>query len=470
MNFQNIRAHRLGLPVTLALGLAGALTACSSLAPGSVLPGFGDDGAPVKTVLGAKIRVANVDLSDPSTVMDIGLAGGADRPNQPGHTVGAEDFSLMVQRAHPALAVNGTFFSEDGPKRVMGDMIRAGRLVKFSPWEDGGTSFVLHAGNRPEMITARAQGAPDRSTNWLSMTGGPRLLRDGKVYLHPREEGFRDPDVFHSATRTALGFSREGKKLLLVSFLSPVSLELEARVMKSLGTYQAMNLDGGTSQALAVGEKTLVAPGRHLTNILAVYDRHHPAPRAIASAWGTFGQHHHSAIMMAVSAERPGDRWIGKLKPGQILSYAGLNFSPKGGDPTVGILGGKLAFSEGSFGQIYAAFPKPRNRYKLDFEARLLEERMAVALGPNLSLEVRRAAPSGLFLRRDGVAIGRDASYVPDRGWHRYQVVDNGANLRVAIDGHPTAALNCAAPGPGSGLGLSGRGEYRRITLADAAN
>jgi hypothetical protein len=129
-----------------------------------------------------------------------------------------------------------------------------------------------------------------------------------------------------------------------------------------------------------------------------------------------------------------------------------------------------LAFSEGSFGQIYAAFPKPRDRYKLDFEARLLDERMAVALGPHLSLEVRRAAPAGLFLRRDGVAIGRDAAYVPDTGWHRYHVVDNGSNLRVVIDGHATAALNCAAPGPGIGLGLSGRGEYRGITVADAPN
>ena len=39
--------------------------------------------------------------------------------------------SAMVARARPALAINGTFFSEDGAKRVMGDMVKAGVELAF---------------------------------------------------------------------------------------------------------------------------------------------------------------------------------------------------------------------------------------------------------------------------------------------------------------------------------------------------
>lgn len=459
---------RLVSTAAMTLGFAAFLSACAEVDPMSALPAFADELAPAKSVSGAKLRVATVNLRDADTVLDIGLAGGADRPNQPGHSVGAEDFSSMVQRSHAAVAVNGTYFSEDGPKRVMGDMVKGGRLVKFSPWEDGGTTFILHAGNRPEMITERAQGSPDRSTHWMSLTAGPRLLRDGKVTLHPQEEGFKDPDVFKgSATRTALGFTRDGGKLLIVSFLSPVTLQKEAAVMKSLGLFQAMNLDGGTSQGLAVGGKTLVSPGRKLTNILAVYDRHHPAPAAMEHSFLAFGQTHPDPVLAADVGPRPGDRWLKKLAPGETLSYAGLHFAPKAGAPVVGVLSGKLAFSEGNYGQIYAAWPQPRKSYALDFEAHLLDDQMTVSLGPDYSLEMRRSAPAGLYLKKDGRVIGHSA-YTPDAAWHRYHVINDGDCLRVQVDGEAKPLLACPATAPGQGLGFSGRGEYRGIKVAAA--
>jgi hypothetical protein len=454
---------RFALP--LGLALASALAACSSTDPLGVLPAFADE-APSRTVLGAKVRVVEVDLTNPHTVLDIGLAGGAAKPNQKGASVGAERFEEMVARAKPAAAINGTFFSGDGPKRVMGDMVRGGQLVKYTPWEDGGTTFILHAGNRPEMITERAQGAPDRSSHWLSLTAGPRLLRDGKVYLHPKEEGFKDPDVFGNATRTALGYDKAGGKLLLVSVLTPVSLAQEAKIMQALGTHQAMNLDGGTSQALAVGARTVLSPGRKLTNILSVYDGRHPAPARLAASWDAFG-HSHPVISLAADAgARPGDRWIGKLGDGQTLSYAGLRFTRKDGSPTVGVLGDRLSFSEGNFGQIYAAFPKPQARYKVDFEARLIDERLSVALSPELTLEARHEKPAGLYLRMEGVAIAKAASWTPDRRWHRFHVEDDGQHLTVRVDGRATPTLTTRSMGPGQGLGLAGRAEYRSIKIS----
>ncbi|MDB5101096.1 MAG: Tat pathway signal sequence domain protein [Cyanobacteria bacterium RYN_339] len=456
-----------GFRIAATLAIATLVAACSTMEPAGVLPAFADE-AGVRTIEGAKVRVVTVDLADPKTVLDIGLAGGAAKPNQKGASVGAESFEEMVARAKPAASINGTFFSEDGPKHVMGDMVRAGQLVKFTPWEDGGTTFILHAGNRPEMVTERAQGAPDRSSHWLSMTGGPRLLRDGKVYLHPKEEGFRDPDVFASATRTALGYDRSGSKLLLVSILTPVSLAQEAKIMKAVGTYQAMNLDGGTSQGLAVGSRTLLSPGRKLTNTLNVYDGYHPAPTRLASAWTGFSGTHPDVKLAQPAGARPGDRWIGKLADGQSFTYAGLRFTRKDGTPTVGVLGDRLSFSEGNFGQIYAAFPKPQAHYALDFEARLIDERMSVALGADLTLEARRAAPGGLFLRKGGVAIARSSAWVADNRWHRFHVVDDGRQVRVSVDGRTSPILVGRSAGPGEGLGLSGRGEYRAIKLSAA--
>ena len=446
--------------------LATAPAACSGLDPLSVSAAVADETAQSQTVLGTRVRVASVDLHDAKTRLDIGLPGGAERPSQPGAPRGDEAFDNMVARARPALAINGTFFSEDAGKRVMGDMVRAGQLVKFSPWEDGGTTFVLHAGNRPELITERAQGSPDRSTHWLSMTGGPRLVMDGKVYLHPREEGFKDPDVFHAATRTALGFSADGRKLMVVAFTQPVSLELEARAMKALGCHQAMNLDGGTSQAMAVGTRTVLSPGRKLTNILAIYDARHPAPGVLESAWKEFQAYHPTPHIEKARAPRAGDRWITKLAAGQTLPFAGLKFGAVAGQPVVGLVGGTLAFSEGSFGEIYAPLPKPRDHFAVDVEARVLDERMAVSLGPDMALEVRRAPPMGLFLRKNGQAIAKDTTYLPDRRWHRFRLVDEDGRWVVAVDGLRRPALTTAVGLPALGVGLSGRGEVRLLKVA----
>ena len=44
-----------------------------------------------------------------------------------------------------------------------------------------------------------------------------------------------------------------------------------ARVMKALGCRDAMNLDAGASLAMSYRGRTLIRPGRNLTNLLAVY-------------------------------------------------------------------------------------------------------------------------------------------------------------------------------------------------------
>jgi hypothetical protein len=47
-------------------------------------------------------------------------------------------------------------------------------------------------------------------------------------------------------------------------------------VMRALGAYHAVALDGGTSTAMSFGGRVIAQPGRSLTNLLVVYaDRGH---------------------------------------------------------------------------------------------------------------------------------------------------------------------------------------------------
>ena len=67
-----------------------------------------------------------------------------------------------------------------------------------------------------------------------------------------------------------------------------LTLEEEARLMKTLGCYEAMNLDGGASKAMAQRQAVLVKPARPLTNVIAVYDSVNKAPSTVVASWKAF--------------------------------------------------------------------------------------------------------------------------------------------------------------------------------------
>ncbi len=229
-----------------------------------------------------------VDLTDAKTFITIGLAKNANFANTIQKTSGDEEFTKLVARYKATVVANGTFFAKNAQKTVMGNMIAGGKVLKYSPWENFGTTFGLRVGNKPEMITARVDGRPEWDKHWFSITGGPRLLRKGEVWLNPSIEGFKDPHVLGSDARTAIGFSQDGTKLVLVNFEMNLSLQQEAEAMKAIGCYEAMNLDGGASRALASKNNILVPAGRPLTNVIVIYDGTNPAPTDLLQAWLKF--------------------------------------------------------------------------------------------------------------------------------------------------------------------------------------
>jgi hypothetical protein len=82
-------------------------------------------------------------------------------------------------------------------------------------------------------------------------------------------ERFHDPHVMAAARRMGIA-SLAGRRLAIVETEDPVSFADWARVMFDFGARDAMNLDAGASLALYVRGRTLIAPGRELTNILTV--------------------------------------------------------------------------------------------------------------------------------------------------------------------------------------------------------
>ncbi len=241
-----------------------------------------------QTVAGASFYLTTIDLADPETYITIGLANDAALANNSQVTHGDEPFENMVARYRAAVVANGTFFGKDEQKAVLGNMVAAGKFLKYSRWENYGTTLGLKAGNQLEMVTARIEGKPDWSQHWFSLTCGPRLVKQGKVWLSPLSEGFKDSHVLGVGSRTAIGFPASGDKLFLVTFLDSLSLEAEAKVMQGIGCFEAMNLDGGASVGLAHQGQILLPPGRNLTNVLVVYDREYPAPAQLKQSWERF--------------------------------------------------------------------------------------------------------------------------------------------------------------------------------------
>jgi exopolysaccharide biosynthesis protein len=241
-----------------------------------------------KNVAGASFYLTTIDLADPEIYITIGLANNAAFANTSKVTRGDEPFENMVARYRAAVVANGTFFGKDEQKSVLGNMVAAGKFLKYSRWENYGTTLGIKAGNQLEMVTARIEGKPDWSQHWFSLTCGPRLVKGGKVWLSPLSEGFKDSHVLGVGSRTAIGFPASRDKLFLVTFLDSLSLEAEAKVMQAIGCFEAMNLDGGASVGLAHQGQILLPPGRNLTNVLVVYDREYPAPTELKQSWERF--------------------------------------------------------------------------------------------------------------------------------------------------------------------------------------
>ena len=142
-------------------------------------------------------------------------------------------------------------------------------------------------------------GAGISRSAWLwaqvpqAVGGGPHLLVNGQVAVDWIAEGFETGFSDGLNPRTAVGTTRDGHHLLLVTvdgrqaFSKGVSLTDMALILKRYGAWNAINLDGGGSTAMAVGGLAVNNPSgageeRPVADMLLVYSDHAYQPDAPA--------------------------------------------------------------------------------------------------------------------------------------------------------------------------------------------
>lgn len=163
----------------------------------------------------------------PATGWEAVVAGGAVRSSRPG--------------GNTRIPADGAVLSGSGDAaRLLRDAARPGTPVSVRPWLRAGGEVLDPAGF------------------YAIASGGPRLVRDGRVAIPWRAEGIDRAEMVTRTPRTLAGITAAGDLLLVTvdgrrrGWSAGVTLPEAARVMRALGARDALSLDGGGSTTLAI--------------------------------------------------------------------------------------------------------------------------------------------------------------------------------------------------------------------------
>ena len=107
---------------------------------------------------------------------------------------------------------------------------------------------------------------PDWSDIKHGISGGPFLVKNNQVFIDAKEERFKFSPYKTRAPRSAAGITQNGKLLLVTvdgrqrGISVGVTLHQMAQLMKEFGAVHAMNLDGGSSTQMVVGNRLVNSP------------------------------------------------------------------------------------------------------------------------------------------------------------------------------------------------------------------
>jgi hypothetical protein len=262
LSVARFRGYRQIVEFLVSRGAVGEIAA--KPLPGSFPSAESITGRPVsyakRTVMGVPVNVVYVNMNDPSVHVSAAIAANG---------IGSgESFKSFIRRLQPTAAINGTFFGKNN-WRPIGDIVIKGQLAHFGGM---GTGICVESGNKVRFVDVPRGRHSDWSAFETVVCSGPRLLKNGQVTIDVVGQGFRDSHVLGRARRTAVGLTHLNR-IVLLNTGKACSLTELARVMKRIGCLEAVNFDGGSSIAMHYRGRTIVAPGRYLTNILCVYER-----------------------------------------------------------------------------------------------------------------------------------------------------------------------------------------------------
>ncbi|HSZ87576.1 MAG TPA: phosphodiester glycosidase family protein [Puia sp.] len=91
--------------------------------------------------------------------------------------------------------------------------------------------------------------------------GGPTLIHDGEIRITNKEEEIFSGE--EKLARTAMGYTKDNRLIILViqgGNAEGATFEQEAKILKDLGCYEALNLDGGKNSCMLVNGKETITP------------------------------------------------------------------------------------------------------------------------------------------------------------------------------------------------------------------
>lgn len=157
-----------------------------------------------------------------------------------------------------SMAYDGVVIAVDSTGTVIDKQARSTTI----PWggfvlsdsKDSKTALL----NVGDVVNLSWQPAP---SSWKkvvhAVSGGPVLIRDGKLYVGLKDENFRKSWTSnHIHARTAIGVTAN-RHLLLATIEGPHSLWDVAKFLKKLGAVDALNLDGGGSTTMVINGSTV---------------------------------------------------------------------------------------------------------------------------------------------------------------------------------------------------------------------
>ncbi len=109
----------------------------------------------------------------------------------------------------------------------------------------------------------------DINWKWWKMRtavgGGPTLIHDGSIWITNKEEQihFNENEL---RPATAMGYTNDDRIIILViqgrspGIAEGANLQEEAKILKDIGCYEALNLDGGGSSCMLINGKETIVP------------------------------------------------------------------------------------------------------------------------------------------------------------------------------------------------------------------
>lgn len=148
--------------------------------------------------------------------------------------------------------VNSDFYLIKRSNMIKGAMYRGSECLK-GDIDEGENLFLVLKDGSAHCMTAEEYLALDKSLIAEAVSGRQMLLNDGVA----------QSDDTHLEPRTAVGVTKSGKRLFILvgdgrrkEYSNGLSYADMAHIFKSLGAYDALNLDGGGSSSfcLSVGD------------------------------------------------------------------------------------------------------------------------------------------------------------------------------------------------------------------------